>query len=713
MKERVRISKDYLKYASFLKPKEECYYNVNKSDFVSTNSDSEKVPLIDKFTTQIVYKPGKCIFWFKIFQFALIFILLFFTTPPSFGQTVINQWDFESLSNSQVSNPAPSIGTGAASIVGSMSTSGTGTVQGFGNCNSSSNSGTIGWQISNATPGSTSESSGVQFMISTSGFCNIKFSFDHRLSNASTRTRRIQYTTDGTNWINFNVNSTNYLSNCPNQGGIDDGRIDASNPMGNNAGDRWTRVTSIDFSAIPNVNNNPNFGIRIVAAHYSTSGQFRQTNSVGTIATGGSWRFDNVTLSGSCLTPTQLTFTTQPSNVNQNTSMSPAVQVAATCSDGTIATGYSGSVTLTVNSPGCGYTPQTVTFVNGVATFSNIVFLRSPQTNLIFTASSTGLTSATSNSFNVNAPLGAPTVTTIRQNNFDADQDWIYSVGADVNYGGTGSSSTPAIQGVGVIGVYNYSGNNVLRKSYSVDNASGEFGCSNTITFNNQTSLSSYNIVDFSFNLLSFGIGACGTTDGCGVESSEEFVMQVSTNGGTTWNTILTKKGFNNCLFGITNSPVTSLSIGSSRVYTTGSCDTKSAFTLSMSGISQFQFRFTANNNRTEENWAIDNIKLTGTTYGVGAPFNLPTVNLGSDLNFCSGNSQELSATVSSFQPDLSYSWSPSTGLSASNISNPVVSGLSVAQTYTLTVTDGHGCIASDQVVVTPQFVKLSPIAFD
>lgn len=709
MKERVRISKDYLKYASFLKPKEECHYNVNKSDFVSAFIDSEKVPLIDiKPTTHNVFMLSKGIFWFKGFHFELILILLFFTTPTSFGQTVVSQWNFESLTNSYVSNPTPSSGSGVATIVGNMSTSGSGTVQGFGNCNSSSNSGTIGWQISNASPGSTSESSGVQFMISTAGFCDIKFSFDHRLSNASTRTRRIQYTTDGTNWINFNVNSTNYLSNCPNQGGIDDGRIDASNPVGNNAGDRWTRVTSIDFSDIPNVNNNPNFGIRIVAAHYSTTGQFRQTNSVGTIANVGTWRFDNVTLSGSCSTPTTLTFTTQPNNVFQNTSMTPSVQVAATCSNGTISTCYNGTVTLTVNSPGCGYTPQTVTFVNGVATFSNIIFLRSPQTNLTFNATSSGLTSATSNSFNVNAPLGAPIVTTITQNNFDANQDWIYSVGSDVNYGGIGSSSPPAIQGVGVIGVYNYSGNNVLRKSYSVDNASKEFGCSNTITFNNQTFLSNYSIVDFTFNVLSFGSGT-----GAGNDLNEDFILEVSTNGGTTWNTILTKKGFYNCLFGITNSPVTSLSIGSSRVYTTESCDTKSAFTLSMSGISQFQFRFTANNNRTEENWAIDNVKLTGTTYGFGIPFNLPVVNLGSDLNYCSGNSQELSATVSSFLPDLSYSWSPSTGLSASNISNPVVSGLSVAQTYTLTVTDGHGCIASDQVAVTPKFVKLSPIAFD
>lgn len=697
MKERVRISKDYLKYASFLIPKEECHYNVNKSDFVSAFIDSEKVPLLNiKPSTQKVFKSSKGIFWFlqsKVLNWLLI------STSCLIGFKLFCKSLKKSIWFDFMPNLNITIFLGFVTFIFNFHGIFSQTIifsETIGTCCSNTNtttasttfdnsgltfSGTADTRTSIASSGYTGASGGRNVFftnivdrdlvisgINTTGYSSLTLSFGHyKSTNASNNELVVEVSTDGTNYTSLSY----------------------SRPTGSGTVN-WLLITP--SGSIPATAN-----LRIRFRQTSTTPQFRvdDIKLVGILAT-------------TCSTPTQLTFTTQPSNVNQNTSMSPAVQVAATCSDGTIATGYSGSVTLTVNSPGCGYTPQTVTFVNGVATFSNIVFLRSPQTNLIFTASSTGLTSATSTKFSVNASLGAPTVTTIRQNNFDADQDWIYSVGADVNYGGTGSSSTPAIQGVGVIGVYNYSGNNVLRKSYSVDNASREFGCSNTITFNNQTFLSNYSIVDFTFNVLSFGSGT-----GAGNDLNEDFILEVSTNGGTSWNTILTKKGYDNCLFDITSSPVTSLSIGSSRVYTTGSCDTKSAFTLSMSGISQFQFRFTANNNRSVENWAIDNIKLTGTTYGVGAPFNLLTVNLGSDLNFCSGNSQELSATVSSFQPDLSYSWSPSTGLSASNISNPVVSGLSVAQTYTLTVTDGHGCIASDQVVVTPQFVKLSPIAFD
>jgi hypothetical protein len=715
MKINIQLNYDFPKNTSAVYQNEECHCTINKSDFVSTNSDSEKVPLIDKFTTQIVYKPGKCIFWFKIFHFGLTLILLFLITFNSLGQTTITQWNFNGANASSIpgttSSPAPSLGNGTASLIGATTaTIATGT---DGPCNETN--GSCAWNTTSYPAQSTNNgTAGVQFAVSTIGFQNIQLTFDHRASGTASRWARVDYSLDGGSYW-----TTNFWNN---NGGLPPQEFYSF---------------KVDFSSVSGANNNANFMVRIVSIFSPNA--FNQNSSLSYLVNtaymranddakyipssgvgngnytpgnlGGTWRFDNVTLSGcSCSTPTTLSFITQPNSVFQNLPMNPSVQVAATCSNGTISTCYNGTVTLTVNSPGCGYTPQTVTFVNGVATFSDIKFLRSPQNNLTFTATSSDLTSATSNTFNVNDPTGAPIVTTLAQNNFDTNTNWIYTIGPDVNYGGQGSGSPPATRGVGVVNVYNYSGNNVLRKSYSLNNTSGEFGCSNTITFSNVPSLSSYNIVDFSFNLLSFGIG-CG--DGCGVETDEEFVMQVSTNGGTNWNTILTKKGFNNCLFDIASSPVTSLSIGSSPVYTTGSCDTKSAFTLSMTGISQFQFRFTANNNRTEENWAIDNIKLTGTTYGFGIPFNLPTVNLGSDLNFCSSNSQELSASVSSFQPDLSYSWAPSIGLSASNISNPVVSELSAAQTYTLTVTDGHGCIASDQVVVTPKFVKLSPIAFD
>lgn len=83
-----------------------------------------------------------------------------------------------------------------------------------------------------------------------------------------------------------------------------------------------------------------------------------------------------------CTTPDALEFVSQPSSTQQSIAMS-SVQVRAYCtSDGQTATGYTGPVTLSVLSPGCGYTAQTVNAVNGIADFSSVIFLRSPQTNL-------------------------------------------------------------------------------------------------------------------------------------------------------------------------------------------------------------------------------------------------------------------------------------------------------------------------------------------
>ena len=87
------------------------------------------------------------------------------------------------------------------------------------------------------------------------------------------------------------------------------------------------------------------------------------------------------------------------------------------------------------------------------------------------------------------------------------------------------------------------------------------------------------------------------------------------------------------------------------------------------------------------------------------ATINSATANAGSDVAHCSGLSSSLSASGGS-----SYSWSPSTGLSATNVSNPTASHTSTT-TYTVTVTDGNGCTATDNVVVTVNALPTTPNA--
>ncbi len=83
----------------------------------------------------------------------------------------------------------------------------------------------------------------------------------------------------------------------------------------------------------------------------------------------------------------------------------------------------------------------------------------------------------------------------------------------------------------------------------------------------------------------------------------------------------------------------------------------------------------------------------------------LPTANAGNDISFCKGNGSYIGVPTPF---NTSYMWSPSGGLSATNISNPYANPIATT-TYTVTVTNNStGCSATDNVIVT---VKPLPIA--
>jgi hypothetical protein len=95
-----------------------------------------------------------------------------------------------------------------------------------------------------------------------------------------------------------------------------------------------------------------------------------------------------------------LVFKVQPSTVVAGAMISPAVQVAALDVAGDTATGFTGNVTMALN-PSSGNLGGTVTVaaVSGIATFSNLTV--AVAGNYTLTASATGVTSGTSNSFTV------------------------------------------------------------------------------------------------------------------------------------------------------------------------------------------------------------------------------------------------------------------------------------------------------------------------
>jgi uncharacterized repeat protein (TIGR01451 family) len=76
----------------------------------------------------------------------------------------------------------------------------------------------------------------------------------------------------------------------------------------------------------------------------------------------------------------------------------------------------------------------------------------------------------------------------------------------------------------------------------------------------------------------------------------------------------------------------------------------------------------------------------------------LPVVNAGADVTICDGVATQLGAAQVA---DMTYSWGPSGGLSATNIAQPLASP-STTTTYGLTMTNTlTGCTANDNVLVT------------
>ena len=67
---------------------------------------------------------------------------------------------------------------------------------------------------------------------------------------------------------------------------------------------------------------------------------------------------------------------------------------------------------------------------------------------------------------------------------------------------------------------------------------------------------------------------------------------------------------------------------------------------------------------------------------------------------FCAGGSVTLTASTILGSFPYAYSWSPSAGLSADNVANPVASPL-VTTTYTVTSTDRYGCFVQQNVTIT------------
>lgn len=240
---------------------------------------------------------------------AMTFLLLQLITPLQ-GQQVITQWNFDA------SNLIPNIGEGSASNVGGTSSAFATGLPGQG------------WNTSAyPTQGTNSGLAGVQFLVSTLGYQNVTIAFDHRASGTASRWAEIQYTLDGVNW--------QALDN--NDGGISP--HDTFYPF------------VFDFSGFSEASDNPNFGIRIVSIFspvafddglgnsFNANEAYHRARQTGGSVYGpsGTWRFDNVTFSGTEITgglPVKLAITSINGGVNPTVNLPFSVAVQAQDADG-------------------------------------------------------------------------------------------------------------------------------------------------------------------------------------------------------------------------------------------------------------------------------------------------------------------------------------------------------------------------------------------
>ncbi len=198
---------------------------------------------------------------------------------PEFTNTAINP--------NCINDPVPYIGDGAASAVGSCYLPGTSPFSGSVDPNDglgfTSHLPPFSWGTDNYPASGGNKQNGVQFNVSTVGAKNIKVAYQSRVSATASDYERLQYTTDGTTWVDYPASST--------FGGV---------------GTTYLQY-NYDLTGFPGVANNLNFGIRVVTEFQSTAtyGIGTTNGYVGTAntyGTAGTVTYDLVTFTGDAIT---------------------------------------------------------------------------------------------------------------------------------------------------------------------------------------------------------------------------------------------------------------------------------------------------------------------------------------------------------------------------------------------------------------------------
>lgn len=241
---------------------------------------------------------------------ALFISIIGFVPTPVFASTTITQWNFNSSipdGDTGTGTTDPSVGSGTAATVGGTTAS-IASGAASGGSSDPATEDNSGWNTSSyPAQGTGNKTAGVEFVVSTVGFQSLTFSFDIRHSNTAANTIVVQYSTDGTTFV--------------------DAQTFTFTPAPTGTGDTWYD-RSVDLSTITALNNNPNAKFRVVSAFDPDAGEYLASRSTSNYGTSGTMRFDMVTITGSPLAAP--TITTQPQSQSIVEDSSATLNVVAT-----------------------------------------------------------------------------------------------------------------------------------------------------------------------------------------------------------------------------------------------------------------------------------------------------------------------------------------------------------------------------------------------
>jgi hypothetical protein len=246
---------------------------------------------------------------------ASIAALLLASISGAKAASTLSAWTFDNVAVGINSSPSPSntlTGPGIASALGMANT--------YNNTNSVSNpdvqslagsstgtAGPNGWRIRSysTTPGNRGNgwstnapigTQGAQFTGSTFGYHQIVVSFDVNATADAEANLQVQYTMNGSNWVNATITSAGSSG-----GTIQNNTSSANTVFGSYVQlvSGWNNQITADLTGLAAVDNDKNFAIRLVNA--STGPDCVDTTGAVYNNTSGNWTFDNVAIQGTSI----------------------------------------------------------------------------------------------------------------------------------------------------------------------------------------------------------------------------------------------------------------------------------------------------------------------------------------------------------------------------------------------------------------------------